>query len=161
MILMPAMSREQEASWHGLLDLNERLPAHWTLIGGQLVHLQCAERDFTPRRPTPDIDTVLDVKANPQILLAFTGALLDLGFRSAGPTADDKEHRFLRGDATIDVLIPDNVGNRLPAHKGATGSMTIQTPGGIQALRRTDVVDVEVAGRSVRSGARAWSAHSS
>lgn len=51
MIVMPAMTPAQEASWHGLLDLYERLPLHWTLIGGQMVHLHCAERGFAPRRP--------------------------------------------------------------------------------------------------------------
>ena len=151
MIVLPAMTRAQEAGWLGLLDLSERLPnAQWTLIGGQMVHLHCAERGYLPRRATSDIDTVLDVKANPQILLAFTEVLLDLGFRSVGPSAEDKEHRFSRGAALIDVLIPDGVGNRLPQRKGATGSATVQTPGGNQALRRSETVDVEVAGRPGR-----------
>jgi hypothetical protein len=44
------MTRAQEAAWLGLLDLSERLPdAEWTLIGGQMVHLHCAERGYMPR----------------------------------------------------------------------------------------------------------------
>lgn len=145
---MPAMTPAQEASWHGLLDLYERLPSHWSLIGGQMVHLHCAERGFSPRRPTPDVDTVLDVQANPQILLSFTQALLDLNFSPAGVTGSDKQHRFVRGEASVDVLIPRGVGERLPRHRGATGSETVQAPGGIQALRRSSTVEVTVAGRS-------------
>ena len=44
MIVLPPMSVAQTASWHALLDVYERLPAGWTLIGGQMVHLHCAER---------------------------------------------------------------------------------------------------------------------
>lgn len=44
MIVMPAMPPEQTASWLGVLDLYDHLGEGWTLIGGQLVHLYCAER---------------------------------------------------------------------------------------------------------------------
>jgi hypothetical protein len=44
MIVLPAMPPEQTASWLGLLDLHERLAEGWTLTGGQLVHLHCAEQ---------------------------------------------------------------------------------------------------------------------
>jgi hypothetical protein len=35
-VIMPAMSLGQAASWHGLMDLHERVPIGWTLVGGQL-----------------------------------------------------------------------------------------------------------------------------
>jgi hypothetical protein len=38
MIVLPPMPPEQRASWLGVLDLYDKLPAGWTLIGGQLVH---------------------------------------------------------------------------------------------------------------------------
>jgi hypothetical protein len=57
------MSAGQAASWHGLMDLHEKVPAGWTLVGGQLVHLHCAERGEHRERPTDDIDTVVDVRA--------------------------------------------------------------------------------------------------
>lgn len=52
MIVPPAMPPEQTASWLGVLDLYDKLPMCWTLIGGQLVHLHCAERGQFPERPT-------------------------------------------------------------------------------------------------------------
>ncbi len=55
MIVLPVMSAEQTASWLGVLDLYARLPEGWTLIGGQLVHLYCAERGQFPERATNDI----------------------------------------------------------------------------------------------------------
>lgn len=77
MIVLPAMPLEQTASWLGLLDLHERLAEGWTLIGGQLVHLHCAERGHRPIRPTNDADTVIDVRAEPEMLATFTQALTD------------------------------------------------------------------------------------
>lgn len=44
MIVLPSMPTEQTASWVGVLDLYDHLSEGWTLIGGQLVHLHCAER---------------------------------------------------------------------------------------------------------------------
>lgn len=147
MIVLPTMLAAQTASWHALLDLFERLPAGWTLIGGQMVHLHCTERSYTPPRPTDDADTVLDVRSNPQILLEVTSALRDLDFVAEGISANGMQHRWRRDRALIDVLIPDGVGERLPTRKGVTGSPTVQTPGGIQALRRSSAVEVEVDGR--------------
>jgi hypothetical protein len=53
----------------------------------------------------------------------------------------------MRDKASIDVLIPRQVGERLPRRTGATGSPTVQTPGGTQALQRSEAVAVQVAGR--------------
>ena len=97
MIVLPPMPPEQTASWMGLLDLHERLADGWTLIGGQLVHLHCAERGQFPVRPTNDADTVIDVRAS---------------------------------------LRP-----------GVTGSPTLPTAGGTQALQRSETARVSVAGR--------------
>lgn len=148
MTSLPDMPDEQTASWLGLLDLYETLPKHWTLIGGQLVHLHCAERGEVPERPTNDADTVIDVRADPTFLHTFTQALEDLGFRSAGISAEGRQHRWKRGDASIDVLLPEGVGERSRGRTGATGSPTLSTEGGTQALHRSEVVAVTVAGRS-------------
>jgi hypothetical protein len=146
-IVLPAMSAPQAASWHGLMDLHARLPTGWTLIGGQLVHLLCAERDHAPPRPTDDIDAVLDVRENPSILMDFTSVLTDIGFSADGISADGVQHRWRRDEASIDVLIPDGVGERQAVGTGVTGSRTVQTPGGLQALHRSASVEVSVAGR--------------
>lgn len=147
MIVLPAMPPEQSASWLGLLDLYERLAEGWTLIGGQLVHLHCAERGQFPVRPTNDADTVIDVRADPTMLATFTGVLTDLGFASAGISAEGLQHRWIRGDASIDVLLPDGIGERASLRQGVTGSPTLPTAGGTQALQRSETVAVTVAGR--------------
>jgi hypothetical protein len=143
------MTRAQAASWHALMDLHERLPRHWTLVGGQMVHLHCAEHGVNPERPTEDADTVLDVRAARDILAQFTGALADLGFEPH-TSGDGLQHRWTRpaDAAQIDVLLPDGVGERAAARQGAGGAPTLETPGGSQALTRSESVAVTVSGRT-------------
>jgi hypothetical protein len=145
--VLPAMPPEQTASWHGLLDLHERLDSGWTLIGGQLVHLHCAERGQFPVRPTNDADTVVDVRADPKMLYMFTEALVELGFTSVGVSAEGLEHRWKRDNATIDVLLPEGVGERARRRSGVTGSPSLSSEGGSQALRRSETMAVTVDGR--------------
>jgi hypothetical protein len=147
MIALPSMPPEQTASWLGVLDLYDRLSDGWTLIGGQLVHLYCAERGRFPERPTNDADTVIDVRADPEMLHTFTKALTGLGFESAGISAEGSQHRWIRDRASIDVLIPEGVGERVNKRQGVTGSPTLPTAGGTQALQRSEVVAVTVDGR--------------
>jgi len=45
-------------TWHALFAVHQRLPAGWCLVGGQLVHLLCAERGFEAIRPTLDADAM-------------------------------------------------------------------------------------------------------
>lgn len=145
-VVMPPMVSAQEEGWLALLELEARMPHHWALVGGQLTHLHCAERGVAPPRATTDLDAVMDVRQRPHALAVFTGHLVDMGFESAGTSPDGLEHRFVRGAAQIDVLIPRHLGERAESRPGATGSPTIAAPGGQQALDRTDRVEVEVAG---------------
>jgi hypothetical protein len=79
-IELPKLPLGQYQSWMGLLELANKLPTGWTLIGGQLVQLHCWEKDKSPARITTDIDTVLNVVSNPDILKIFTKTLQELGF---------------------------------------------------------------------------------
>lgn len=148
-VTMPVMTVAQERSWHALLDLHARHPSGWTLVGGQMVHLHCAERGGSPARPTDDVDTVLDVRAEPYALLEITSTLRDLEFAPAGTTWNGHQHRWIRADdAVIDLLIPRHLGERAARRTGATGGTTLETPGAQQALDRTDDVDVLVGERT-------------
>lgn len=146
-VSLPPMPQAQAASWHGLLDLHERVPTGWTLVGGQLVHLHCAERNHQPERPTDDIDAVVDVRAARDMLTTFTRALLDLGF-SPDISGDGLQHRWRRDQAQIDVLLPDGVGERAAGRPGAGGAPSLPTPGGTQALARSGPVRVDLEGRA-------------
>jgi hypothetical protein len=47
----------------------------------------------------------------------------------------------------MDVLLPDGIGERASRRLGATGSPTLPTAGGTQALQRSETVAVMVSGR--------------
>lgn len=138
-VQLPALSEAQKQSWHALMELYEQVSTNWTLIGGQLVHLHCAERGMFPTRPTNDVDTVVNIRSSPTILATFTGALKDLGF-TADISGDGIQHRWRRDLAQIDVLIPEGVGERAAVSTGAGGAPTIPSPGTTQALNRSEPV---------------------
>lgn len=131
------MLNAQRESWFGLLDLAERIPDGWTLIGGQMVHLHCWDRKTIPSRATDDIDTVLDIRMAPKMLEMFTTVLLDLGFESAGRSFEGHEHRWIRGAGILDVLIATGLGEKADTRKGVTGGTTLATSGGQGALDRS------------------------
>lgn len=146
-VLLP-MTQAQTEAWNGLLDVAERHPTGWTLVGGQMVQLHCIERSVAPARPTDDVDTVLDVRAEPGVLHTFTSALADVGFVSAGESWQGHQHRWRRGVGEIDVLIPRHLGEIAAGRRGVSGGTTIETPGAQQALDRTEVVEVVLGGRT-------------
>lgn len=145
-VVMPAMTAAQEQAWLTLFQLTSRLGRTWCLVGGQMVHMYCAERGLTPVRATEDADAMLDVRAQPDILERFTKSLLQLGWDTAGESPEGHQHRWLKGTAQIDVLIPSKVGRRATDRRGATGGTTIEAAGGQQAIDRAEVVSVDVAG---------------
>lgn len=146
MIVLPPMAGAQEQAWLALLDLYDAHPEGWTLIGGQMVHLHCAERAYDPLRPTTDADTVVNAR-EPDVLGAVTATLAELGFRPGRPDADGIQHRWTRGAAVIDVLVPEGIGERAGRRVSASGFPTLEAPGGTQALNRSEVVDVQVGNR--------------
>ncbi|MCE1175416.1 MAG: hypothetical protein LWW77_12555 [Propionibacteriales bacterium] len=149
MITMPIMPAAQERVWHSLFTLCDKLPGGWTLVGGQMVHLHCAERGRQPHRATTDGDIVVDIRADRHMLAQFTSELLQLGYASDGVSAEGHEHRWRDGDAVIDVLIATNLG-RSQGVTGVTGSTTVGASGAQQALDRSELVEVSVAGRTGR-----------
>ncbi|NQX27826.1 hypothetical protein HQQ81_10795 [Microbacteriaceae bacterium VKM Ac-2854] len=146
-VVLPPMLGPQAEAWGAALDVFEKLPRDWCLVGGQMVQLHCAERGVAPIRPTDDLDAVLDVRARPQVLLQFTSALVDLGFASDGESWEGYQQRWVRGDAVIDLLIPRFLGERATKRKGVFGGTTLSTPGAQSALDASEVVSVDIAGR--------------
>lgn len=144
-VALEALSEAQRQSWLGLLEVAKVFPTGWCLVGGQMVHLFCAERHFTPVRPTDDGDLALDVRAYPHILADFTQMLIELGFAPSGASPEGHQHRWVRAAASLDLLIPQDIGSRAASRKGATGGTTIESPGAQQALARSEAVNVQVA----------------
>lgn len=116
------------------------------LVGGQNVYLHAIERGAAIVRPTTDADIGLDLRASPHILRDFTATLIDMGFVSAGQSPDGHEHRWVRGSAIIDVLIPRGTGECSSSRPGSTGSTTIEAPAIQTAIDRAETVEVSTRG---------------
>lgn len=115
-------------------------------MGGQLVHLHCAERNYAPQRPTADADAVVNARA-PEVLGAVTEALIEMDFDPGKPSVEGVQHRWTRGLAVVDVLIPEGVGDRTRRRQSASGFPTVAAPGGTQALARSEVIGVQIGDR--------------
>ncbi|GGE78491.1 MULTISPECIES: hypothetical protein [Nesterenkonia] len=147
--ILPATTSKQEKSWGVVFDLQKRHPEGWTLIGGQMVHLHCAERGVFPTRSTDDADAVLDVRSRPNIHFELTTVLKEFGMRIDRTSRNERQHRWINDEgAQVDVLIPTNLGDHASGKKGAGGSPTIQSPGGQQAINRSEVVEMTVGSRT-------------
>lgn len=143
-VTLTGLTERQRQSWLGLIEVAANFPTGWCLVGGQMVHLFCQERGFSPSRPTDDGDVVLDVRAQPEVLRNFTEALVAVGFTSAGVSPEGHQHRWVREGASIDVLIPQHLGAVANARRGITGGTTLATPGAQQAIRRAETVTLKV-----------------
>jgi hypothetical protein len=131
---------ETVALWTAVGDLVQRLPGEWVLIGGLMVQLHA----ISDVRPTADIDVL--GQARPQGTLgAIHKALEREGFEMVGPDLDGYAHRYERDGLIVDVLGPDGIH---PPATLAPGTTAVSTPGGTQALGRSEIVTVNVQGRS-------------
>jgi hypothetical protein len=142
----PPLRRAQAEAWHALFEVHERIPTGWALVGGQMIQALCWERGAPANRPTVDADTALDIRAHPRMLMTFTSALRDMGFEPDGTSFEGHQHRWTRGEARIDVLIPRFLGERADSRRGAGGGTTVAAPGTQGALDRSADVRFRVEG---------------
>ncbi|MDP9936568.1 hypothetical protein J2T11_002936 [Paenarthrobacter nicotinovorans] len=142
-IELPAMPLEQQEAWQAVFEIHGSMPDGWVLVGGQAVFLHAVERGAPTVRATNDADMALDIRAFPTMLHDFTALLVRLGFESAGESPEGYQHRWTRGQAVIDVLIPRHLGERAGQRRGVTGETTIAAPASQQALDRSETVAVQ------------------
>jgi hypothetical protein len=116
--------------------LLEGLP--WVFIGGLMVRIAEAERGVATTWTTGDVDTVLDVRAVSTATTEAASRLLAAGFRPE-PYDENLTYRFVRGKDIVDVLAPDNIGERADITSVPPG-VTLEALGSRQALNRRRVV---------------------
>jgi len=144
--LRPANQRDRRL-WNELLDLAEAVDG-WTIIGARMVELHAAERGQAIPRMSIDADALADARENSGTR-RVARALKRAGFELDEPSAFGLGHVFRKGGVEIDVLAPDGLNTRArrltipPAH-------TVEVPGGTQALRRTEMVEVTIGRRTGR-----------
>lgn len=147
MIVLEPASDDQRDLWYVLFDLAEE-NKHWTLIGARMVELHAARAGRTMSRASRDADALADARERPNPVQAIVQILERWDFQLQPPSVFGLAHEYRRGALEIDVLAPEGLGER--GERARTTSApyhTIEVPGGTQALRRSEWVEVEVAGR--------------
>ena len=147
MIDLPPLGTLESDLWDALLDIADRMPAGWTLIGGQMVLLHGLEKDRVPPRVSEDLDLVVDVRVRPPVLATMVATLADLGFADTGVSVDGVAHRFVRGDVGVDLVAPDGVGERTDLRTIGSG-VTVEVGGGTFALQRSEPIAVRTGERT-------------
>ena len=149
---MPDMPPAQAQGWRLLLDLSDQPSpfAAWSLVGGQLTLLHATAAGIRKPRPTLDIDVVVDLVARPGGGEELARQMIARGFRLHGINPlGEIGHRFVRdadpgpGQVIIDLLAPEGLGARANLFT-VRPARTVESPGMRQALRRTEVVRVEI-----------------
>jgi hypothetical protein len=133
--------------WEAVAKLATHLPQQgWCLVGGLMVQLHAFEHAASPR-PTGDIDLLGDARAKPSGTEHLGQAIDELGGELIEPPSTDPQpgQRFEIDGQIIDVLGPDG----LKASPRTLGKqVTVQIPGGTQALHRSQSVEVSIDGGS-------------
>lgn len=140
----------QAESWNGLLDVAEIIPTGWVLAGGQMVFVHLLQRDFPRPRPTADIDTVIDVRGQPgKPVQRFVQALKSAGFTALQGDPSGNLHRWVRGAASIDILVPRGLAEGLSDGRNPAGGQVtiIATAGGQFLLDHSRPTEISVNGR--------------
>lgn len=113
----------------------------WVLIGGVMVRIIEAEHGVTTEWTTGDVDTVLDIRAVSTATEEASRRLMAAGFE---PEREDGNltYRFVRGNDVVDVLAPDNVGDRANLTT-VPPDATMEAVGSRQALSRSRTVTID------------------
>lgn len=147
MIDLPTLGGESDRLWETLLDLAQRMPADWTLIGGQMVLLHGLEAGRVPPRVSDDLDLVVNARVRPPALPRMVETLRSLDFASTSISPEGVGHRFDRAGVIVDVLAPDGLGAGTDLSTVGR-AVTIQTAGGTFALHESTPVEVSHHGRT-------------
>lgn len=144
-VILPADELDEEV-WLTLISLGAEKPEGWTLVGAQMVALHGFEAGRDRIRVSADADVLVDVRVIPAATREFSSHLQQLGFGLEGVSPEGVGHCFVRGVVKIDVLAPDGLGDRADVMT-VPPARTVRVPGGSQALRRSEMIRVQLRDR--------------
>lgn len=124
-------------AWATVIELaSSGIATQWTLVGGLMVSAHARRAGVMMRRPTDDVDALVDYMTNRSSLKEAQVALAAIGFR----LSDSGEHayRFRHEDGrTIDLMVADHLPSRMKPRLGRRPAF--EAPSGEQAIRRRDI----------------------
>jgi hypothetical protein len=92
-----------------------------------------------------DLDVIVNARVTASVR-GFVAEIEALGFVLDGISPELLAHRYRRGDASIDVLAPEGLGERTDLTTTPPGH-TLQVPAGTQALQRAERIEYSYKGR--------------
>jgi hypothetical protein len=107
---------------------------------GNPVDAAAAAAEQPPRRSN-DVDVLANVRVLQDATQRLSRVLQDEGFEIDPPNLDGLAHRFRSPRVSLDLLAPEGVGQRANLQT-VPPSHTLEVPGGSQALRRTEFVEI-------------------
>lgn len=128
------------------MDLAERKPEGWTLIGAQMVALHGMENGKLPPRSSEDLDILVNIRLMTHGTEEFSRLLLEIGMDLDGSSPTGLAHRFVGRGTKVDILAPDGAGGRARLTTIPPGQ-TVMVPGGTKALAHTERVQVRLGDR--------------
>lgn len=134
--------------WGALMDIADVKPDGWTLIGAMMVILHELEADNISSRATADADAVVEVRGVTEGTRAMAKLLVSLGWTIHDEDIDVHGHgyTFRTGQVAFDLIAPEGLGPRTDLT--TVPPLTAPAlPGTRQALDRTELVAVQLAGR--------------
>jgi hypothetical protein len=134
-------------AWRTVIELADSgFAGGWTLVGGLMVAAHARRAGVLMRRPTDDVDVLVDYRVNTSSLAEARGVLATLGFL----LSSDEQHayRFRHADGrTVDLMVADHLPSRMRPRLDRRPAFA--APSGEQAIRRRDSYRLEFRGGAV------------
>ena len=128
-------------AWRTVVEVAESgVSQDWTLVGGLMVAAHARRAGVVMRRPTEDVDVLVDYLADRGSLSRARTGLMRLGFE----LSDSEKHayRFLHVDGRkLDLMVADHLPSRMQPRMDRRPAFG--APAGEQAIRRRDVCDLQ------------------
>ncbi len=123
-------------AWQTVLELsNAQIAGRLTLVGGLMVAAHARRAQVVMRRPTDDVDTLVDYAADRSSLSDMRATLTRLGFRLT--TDAQHAYRFLHADGRkVDLMVADHMPSGMRPRLDQRDAFV--APSGEQAIRRRD-----------------------
>lgn len=107
-----------------------------------MVHLHGAIANRSPYRYTEDIDLIFDLRINLEAIEKAHQVLEQHGFEVDGVSAEGLAHRYINSQRVeVDILAPDNLGERATPKLRTPQGRTVSVPGGTKALQYACAID--------------------
>ncbi|MDY0912263.1 hypothetical protein [Rathayibacter festucae] len=127
--LLPAWRTVVEVARTGIAE-------NLTLVGGLMVAVHARRADVVMRRPTDDMDALVDYWTHRSGLIEASSALRGIGFELAD--GDHYAYRFVHADGrSVDLMVADHLPSRMRPRLALRPAFA--APAGQQAIDRRDI----------------------